>query len=200
MRGLTLSIALIASAAFAGESPYTDPWSPVTEQAAEAAVARLGASRALALLPSVLNIVGLEAVAVSGNVQGLREAMTALGAEETALEIRVNLPAEVLFDFDKSDIRADAAQSLAYLATLIRAHPQSRVRLEGHTDSVGKDAYNQALSERRAQSVARWLVEREHLDGSKFVAKGFGKSKPVASNDTEAGRQKNRRLEAVIEK
>lgn len=200
MRALILSVALLATAALASDIPYTDAWSPETERAAEAAVARLGAARALAIESSVLNILGLEAVSVSGNVQGLREAMTALGAEETALEIRVNLPAEVLFDFDKSDIRPDAAQSLAYLATLIRAHPQSRVRLEGHTDSVGKDAYNQALSERRAQSVARWLVEHEHLDGTKFVAKGFGKSKPIASNDTDAGRQKNRRLEAVIEK
>ncbi len=178
----------------------TDPWAADTEAAAEAAVARLGAKRALDLRPTVLNIVGLQAQAVAGNVQQVKQAMNALNAQETATEISVQLPADVLFDFDKADIRPDAAQALTHLATLIRANPNGRTRLEGHTDAVGNEKYNQALSERRAESVRQWLIANQQIDGSKLITKGWGKSKPVASNDTPEGRQKNRRLEAIIEK
>ena len=177
-----------------------DAWAAETEAAAEAAVSRMGAKRALDIKPTILKIVGLEARAVIASVQQVREAMNALQAQETNLEIRINFPAEVLFDFDKSDIRADAANALAQLATIIRANPNSTTRLEGHTDSKGDDRYNQSLSERRAESVKQWLMTRERLDGSKLVTRGFGETKPVASNDDDAGRQKNRRLEAVIEK
>lgn len=179
---------------------YGDPWAADTEAAAEAAVSRLGARRALDLRPSVLNIVGLQAQGIVAQVSQVRQAMNALNAQETALEIHVNLPADVLFDFDKSDIRPDAAKALSNLATIIRANPSGHTRLEGHTDSVGNEKYNQALSERRAESVKQWLVRNEKLDASKFVTKGWGKTKPVAPNDTEANRQKNRRLEAIVEK
>src|SRR4051812_39317169 len=140
---------------------FTDPWAPDTEAAAEAAVARLGPNRAIGIVPTVLNIVGLQALGVTGNVQGLQQAMRDLGAQETNLEIKVDLPADVLFDFDKSDIRADAAKALAQLATIIRAQPKGHTRIEGYTDSKGDDAYNQKLSERRADSVRKWLVEKE---------------------------------------
>ena len=179
---------------------YSDPWAPDTDAAAEAAVARLGAKTALEIRPVVLNIVGLEARGLVASVSQLREAMNALGAQESDLEIRVNLPADVLFDFDKSDIRPDAAKALADLATIIRANPRGRTRLEGHTDSVGDDKYNQALSERRAESVKQWLVSKQQIDPSKLITKGWGETKPVAPNDTEASRQKNRRLEAIVEK
>ena len=177
-----------------------DPWAPDVEAAAEEAVARLGAKRALDIVPTVVNIVGLEARAVIASVQQVAAAKQALNAQESALEIRVNFPAEVLFDFDKSDIRADAAQALAHLATIIRANPNGTTRLEGHTDSVGNDAYNQALSERRAASVKTWLVQREQINAAKLVTRGWGETKPVAPNDTDANRQKNRRLEAIVEK
>ena len=86
------------------------------------------------------------------------------------------------------------------VATIIRAYPNGTAALEGHTDSKGDDAYNQRLSERRAESVRRWLAEKERVDGAKLTARGFGESRPVASNDTDAGRQKNRRVEVVIRK
>lgn len=179
---------------------FSDPWAADTEAAAEAAVARLGPKRALDLSATVINIVGLQPQGLVANVAELQQAMSALGAQESELEIRVNLPADVLFDFDKSDIRPDAGKALTSLATIIRANPNGRTRLEGHTDAVGNDKYNQSLSERRAESVKQWLVKNEHLDGSKFITKGWGKTKPVGPNDTDANRQKNRRLEAIVEK
>jgi outer membrane protein OmpA-like peptidoglycan-associated protein len=137
---------------------------------------------------------------VTASVQQVKQAMQDLGARETDLEVHVELPADVLFDFDKADIRPDAASALAKVATIIRAYPNGSAALEGHTDAKGDDTYNQRLSERRAESVGRWLAEREHLDAAKLTARGWGERKPVASNDTDSGRQKNRRVEVVIRK
>ena len=202
------SVALAAAAmpALAAESPYADPWAPNTEAAAEAAAARLGTNRALNIVPSILAIRGLtmgvagQGSGIVATVQQVRQAMQSLGAQETNLEIHVALPADVLFDFDKADIRSDAATALAQLATVIRAYPTGRVELEGHTDSKGDDAYNQRLSLRRADSVKRWLAEREGIAAERFTTRGAGESRPVASNDDDAGRQKNRRVEVVIHK
>jgi outer membrane protein OmpA-like peptidoglycan-associated protein len=200
------ALAALAAPSLAADVPYADPWAPATEAAAEAAVARLGANRALNLVPSILQIQGITAgIAGQGSgivatVQQVRQAMKSLGAQETNLEVRVSLPADVLFDFDKSDIRSDAASALAQLATVIRAYPSGRVELEGHTDSKGDDAYNQKLSLRRAESVKRWLAEREGIVADRFTTRGAGESRPVASNDTDVGRQKNRRVEVVIHK
>jgi len=196
----------------AGAATYEDPWSPATEQAAEAAVARLGANTSHAVVSQTREIVaktheitglvsGLANATheVQGEVQDLVVAKRDLGAQESEIEVRVELPADVLFDFDKADIRADAAHALAELATVIRAY-KGAVRLEGHTDSKGAAEYNQKLSERRAASVRQWLVEREQISAERMTTQGFGKTKPVASNDTDAGRQKNRRVEVVIRK
>jgi len=200
-RGVAAVALLIApSVALAADAPYAaGPWDPATEAAAEAAVARLGARRFVAIEATIVNVVGLTA-GVTASVQQVRQAMQDLGAKETDLEVHVELPADVLFDFDKADIRADAATALAKVATIIRAYPNGTAALEGHTDSKGDDAYNQRLSERRAESVRRWLAEKERVDGAKLTARGFGESRPVASNDTDAGRQKNRRVEVVIRK
>lgn len=183
----------------AADPPYADAWGPAAQAAAEAASARLGPKRALDVVPSVLEIRGLQSGIVS-TVQEVRQAMRDLGATETDLEVRVELPADVLFDFDKADIRSDAASALAQLATLIRAYPSGSATLEGHTDSKGDDAYNQRLSEQRAGSVKRWLVEREGIDGSRLTPRGWGERKPVAGNEDDAGRQRNRRVEVVIRK
>lgn len=191
----------------AAEQPaYTGPWEAATQAAAEAAVARLGTHRALEVERHVLDIQRSEqgvAGARSGitaTVQELRQAIQALGARESALEVTVSLPADVLFDFDQAEIRPDAATALARLATVIRGYPAGRAEIQGHTDAKGNAAYNQRLSERRAEAVKRWLVEREKIAAGRLATRGFGKSRPVADNDTEGGRQKNRRVEVVIHK
>jgi len=203
---LAAALLILAPLPLAAQTPDAGPWDPATEAAAEAAVARLGAKRSLDLRPVVLQIRGLEGgVAGAGRgivatVQQVRQAMQDLGAQETALEVKVDLPADVLFDFDKADIRSDAASALAQLATLIRAYPSGSATLEGHTDSKGDDAYNQRLSEQRAGSVKRWLVEREGIDAGRLTPRGWGERKPVAGNEDDAGRQRNRRVEVVIRK
>lgn len=205
--GVLAALGLLAALAAVAEEPaYSDPWDLRAQAAAEAAVARLGAKRALDLRRVVLNILGLErgvggtGRGVVATVQETRRAMQALGARESATEVVVELPADVLFDFDKADIRPDAAGALAQLATVLRGYPNGKARLEGHTDAKGDDAYNQRLSERRAAAVERWLVDREGIDGGRLATRGWGESRPVASNDTDAGRQKNRRVEVIIRK
>jgi outer membrane protein OmpA-like peptidoglycan-associated protein len=203
---LAAALLVLAPLPLVAETPYAGPWDPATEAAAEAAVARLGAKRSLDLRPVVLQIRGAE-VGVAGagsgivaTVQQVRQAMQDLGAQETALEVKVDLPADVLFDFDKADVRSDAAAALGQLATVIRGYPAWQVQIEGHTDVKGNDAYNQRLSERRAESVKRWLVEREAIAANRFTTRGAGESRPVADNATDAGRQRNRRVEVVIQK
>jgi outer membrane protein OmpA-like peptidoglycan-associated protein len=209
------ALLLLGSASLsAAEQPvYPGPWDAPTEAAAEAAVARLGNHRALDIERQVLDIKSSEqgiagarsgiagaGAGITATVQDLHQAMQALGARESALEVTVSLPADVLFDFDKAEIRPDAAAALARLATVIRAYPTGRSEIQGHTDAKGNAAYNQRLSERRAEAVKRWLVEREKIAAGQLATRGFGKSRPVADNDTAAGRQKNRRVEVVIQK
>jgi OOP family OmpA-OmpF porin len=104
----------------------------------------------------------------------------------------------VNFDFDKSEIRPDAAVILDEAASILSANPGRNVRVEGHTDSVGTDAYNQGLSERRAASVKDYLVGKG-IDASSLTTAGFGESNPIASNDTADGRALNRRVELNLD-
>lgn len=125
---------------------------------------------------------------------------------DNAHETRIALEADVLFDFDKADIRPSAAQALHQAANLIRTHGTSPVRVEGYTDSKGTADYNQRLSERRANSVRLWLAQSEHLTSVAFMTIGYGASRPIAPNsnpdgsDNPAGRHRNRRVELVLQK
>ena len=127
------------------------------------------------------------------------ERLTRLNAQTTGTEITIRLPGSVLFDFDSADIRADAERTLSEVAEVLKAYAQRPMRIEGHTDSVASDDYNLKLSERRAQSVQAWLTSRGGVKAA-FAARGWGESKPAATNDTAAGRQQNRRVEVIIEK
>jgi len=104
---------------------------------------------------------------------------------------------DVLFDTAGATLKPGADLSLDRLAGYLRAHPDTRLRIEGHTDSRGSDEYNDALSQRRADAVARAL-ERRGVPADSLEALGRGKSYPVATNDTPAGRQQNRRVEIVF--
>jgi outer membrane protein OmpA-like peptidoglycan-associated protein len=103
----------------------------------------------------------------------------------------------VLFDTASSNLKPGAREKLARVAGILASHPDLHIDIEGHTDSVGGDEYNQGLSERRADSVRAYLVQQK-VSPSVVGTAGFGESKPVASNGTSAGRQQNRRVEIVV--
>jgi OOP family OmpA-OmpF porin len=103
----------------------------------------------------------------------------------------------VNFDFNKATIRRDAADILDEAAEILRDQPNVEVSVDGHTDAIGSDAYNQKLSERRAQAVADYLSSHG-VSANRLRPRGFGESRPVASNDTEEGRAQNRRVELNI--
>jgi outer membrane protein OmpA-like peptidoglycan-associated protein len=102
-----------------------------------------------------------------------------------------------LFDTGKFTLRPLAREKLAKVAGIVSGHPGLTLDVEGHTDSVGGEAYNQRLSEQRGGAVRDYLTQQGMAAGS-ITAKGMGKTQPVASNDTAEGRQQNRRVEIVI--
>jgi OOP family OmpA-OmpF porin len=103
----------------------------------------------------------------------------------------------VNFDFDKSAIRPDSAVILDEAVSLLSGAPDRQVRIEGHTCSMGPDAYNQGLSERRAASVRQYLVEHG-IAASRLNSIGFGEARPMTTNDTREGRALNRRVELQV--
>lgn len=140
------------------------------------------------------------------DVQDLKSKVADLKVKESDLEVQIELPADVLFDFDKSTLRPTAQQTLANAADVIRSKAKGTVRISGFTDGKGAAAYNQKLSERRANAVKDYLVKEANLRGIAFAAKGYGAENPVAPNtkadgsDDPEGRQKNRRVEIVMRK
>ncbi len=119
-----------------------------------------------------------------------------LETRDTARGLIVNM-SDVLFDTAKHTLRPAAREKLAKVAGIIAGHPGLRLAVEGYTDSVGGDDYNQKLSEDRGTAVRDYLTQ-EGVVGTSVTSQGFGKSDPVASNDTAAGRQQNRRVELVV--
>jgi outer membrane protein OmpA-like peptidoglycan-associated protein len=103
----------------------------------------------------------------------------------------------VLLDLKLAAEEQIAREKLAKVAGIVLAHPGLKLETDGYTDSIGTDAFNMRLSEQRADSVRAYLVE-QGVDPGNVTAKGFGKGSPVASNDTDAGRQQNRRVEMVV--
>ncbi len=104
----------------------------------------------------------------------------------------------ITFDFDKSTIRPSSEPTLKEAGTVLQKFESVKVRIEGHTDHIGTDAYNQNLSERRAKAVKDYLVKNLGIDSGRINTVGFGKSKPIADNKTEEGRARNRRIEFVV--
>jgi outer membrane protein OmpA-like peptidoglycan-associated protein len=129
-------------------------------------------------------------------VQLLRQFNVILETRDTARGLIVNM-SDVLFDTGKYSLRSGAREKLARVAGIISGHVGLKLEVEGHTDSVGGDDYNQQLSEQRATSVRDYLTHAG-IPVDSVTAKGFGKTQPVASNDTTAGRQQNRRVELVV--
>jgi outer membrane protein OmpA-like peptidoglycan-associated protein len=120
-----------------------------------------------------------------------------LDTRDTARGLIINM-SDVLFDTAKFSLRPLARERLAKVAGILLGHPGLKLEVEGHTDSVGGEEYNQHLSEQRAGSVRDYLIVQGITEMNSAPAKGFGKSQPVATNDTPAGRQLNRRVELIV--
>jgi len=104
---------------------------------------------------------------------------------------------DVVFDTAKATLKTGAREKLAKISGILIAHPGLKLEVEGHTDSVGTEEYNQTLSENRASAVRDFLVA-EGVPSSSITAHGFGEARPIASNDTDSGRQLNRRVELIV--
>jgi outer membrane protein OmpA-like peptidoglycan-associated protein len=126
----------------------------------------------------------------------LQRQIDALHAKPTDRGLVLTL-GDVLFTTGKADLKSGATGNLNKLAAFLDKYPDRNVAIQGYTDSVGSEDYNQALSERRAESVKSYLTA-QGIGATRLVASGKGRSEPVADNDSAAGRQQNRRVEVVI--
>lgn len=139
-------------------------------------------------------------------VEDVKGAVQALAMKETKTEVKIELSGDVLFEFDKADIRPDAEPALQRVVEIIKQYPRAAVSIDGYTDAKGADPYNLRLSDRRTVSVKSWLVQKGGMNGKQIKTKGWGKANPVAPNtnpdgsDNPDGRQKNRRVEITVKK
>jgi outer membrane protein OmpA-like peptidoglycan-associated protein len=138
---------------------------------------------------------------LSQQAEQMRERLRAqlnavLQTQETARGLIMNL-SDVLFDFNKYTLKPEAREKLAKISGILLAYPDLKVQVEGYTDNIGSDEYNQQLSEKRADSVRDYLVS-QNVQGGSITAEGYGKSNPIADNSTNSGRAQNRRVEMVV--
>ena len=117
--------------------------------------------------------------------------------QEDVRGLKVNLSSNILFGSGKAKLQSSANKSLDEVAALGKAYPENKISVEGHTDSVGSNAYNKRLSLERAQSVRDYLISKG-LPKERFTVSGYGKENPIASNRTRAGQAQNRRVEIII--
>jgi len=185
-RSLKLLLLLFVPCFASAQTKYADPDSPAVQAAARAALPHA----------KIADIVGM--------TSGIQGVLRDLKAKVSEHEVKIELDADVLFDFDKYNLRPEAADSLHKVGEVAKSYGNSPVLIEGHTDSKGPSPYNRTLSENRAASVKNWLVQNASVSASRITTRGLGETKPIAPNtnpngtDNPAGRQKNRRVEITI--
>jgi OOP family OmpA-OmpF porin len=120
-------------------------------------------------------------------------------AEPTPEMMKYCVTLDILFDIEKAEIRPEYNTEVAKVGDFMKKYPTTTAVIEGYTDEVGSDDFNMQLSQQRAESVVNALVANFGIDRSRLSAKGYGKTKPIADNSTDEGRQKNRRIDAIID-
>ena len=136
----------------------------------------------------------------------LEKAQQQLQAQQSGRSLSMNLSGDVLFDYDKATLKPAAEEALKQLAVDLSQFPESKVTIEGYTDSKGTTAVNLQLSRERASAVRDWLIKNGNITAANITAKGFGEENPVAPNkmpdgsDNPAGRAFNRRVSIIVEK
>jgi outer membrane protein OmpA-like peptidoglycan-associated protein len=197
---LNLLLLLLLPGLASAQAKYADPDSSTVEAAARAALPHA----------KVVDIVGVtkEIQGVTKEIQGvtsgIQSVLQDLGAKVTAQEVKIEMNADVLFAFDKYNLKPEATQSLKKVGQVVQGYPNAPLLIEGHTDGLGTHAHNMKLSDDRAASVKNWLVQNAGIQGSHITTRGWGETKPIAPNknpngsDNPAGRQKNRRVEITL--
>ena len=206
---VVMAVAGFAAASTPPENPgvgWQDPEPPGAQALAESVVDKsFNADKTTHLRMHITTLVdrttGINgfASALQPEQVPLQDRLDALGAKETETEITIRLAGSILFDFDSDAIRPDAQRSLGEILEIVKAYSGRPVRVEGHTDSVASESYNEKLSQRRAQSVADWLTAHG-IEANRLKVGGWGETRPVADNTSPEGRQQNRRVELIIEK
>ena len=195
------ALAILAGAVLAGtpalaqKAAPPDPDSPETHARAVEALAR---AQRLQINAETRQIVGVN-LGVAGKTEDISGLLRDLKAETRGQEVRIELSADVLFDFDKAGLRREAGESLGKVAAVLKANPGARARVEGHTDSRGSDEFNQVLSERRAGSVVNHLQQACRWQPYRMLTPtGMSEADPAASNDSAEGQAQNRRVQVSI--
>ncbi|MBV7431408.1 MULTISPECIES: OmpA family protein [unclassified Acidovorax] len=165
-------------------------------RAQQAQAQALNAEQRAAQQQANASVAMAQASAAQDRVRALEAQLRDMEAQQTERGLLVTL-GDVLFAFNKAELSAQAGPRLDKLASFLKQFPDRKLLIEGYTDSVGSDGYNQDLSDRRAQSVRDALVQRG-VDSSRITARGYGKAHPVADNASPEGRAMNRRVEIVI--
>jgi outer membrane protein OmpA-like peptidoglycan-associated protein len=212
MKKVTLLLCIIFSLAISGCATDTQQQKKRNIGAALGAVVGAGVGYAIGgdLQGAAI---GAGAGAVAGGLAGnqigkymdqqeaeMQQALAAVEAASIQREqdiLAITLKSDFSFDFDSAVIKPGAEDEIARIAAVLIKYPQTNISIEGHTDSKGAEEYNMDLSKSRAEAVKASLIGRG-LTSSRLQTIGFGESKPVATNDTEAGRQQNRRVRIVI--
>ena len=150
---------------------------------------------------SSLNSTGSSLTGEVSNLEGLIKDLNGTVGES---EITVPLPSDVLFDYDRADIKQEAIPTLRKLQQAISELNPEQIQIEGHTDSHGSETYNLQLSQQRAEAIATWLVNNAGITSDRLISQGYGETQPIAENqkpngeDNPEGRAKNRRVEIII--
>lgn len=147
-------------------------------------------------------MIGGTAGALIGNYMDKQAAELEADLEGAEVErvgegIKITFDSGILYDFDSYALRDESEENLQELAETLNEYDDTEILIEGHTDNVGSDDYNQELSVDRAKSVENYLEEL-NIASSRLISRGYGEEQPIATNDTEYGRQQNRRVEVAI--
>jgi flagellar motor protein MotB len=225
MKAVTLALLLLGS--IAGSTVFAEPlWqaedldSQAVDAAAQTALEKLGPERGAVTLVAGfdggetynvdLGNGGIDIIGLSSDTSGipldLQGLISDLDADVTDLGYKISLSGDVLFEFNKADLKSEAKETLQKVVLLAKKENAVEIRVEGHTDSEGGETYNQELSLRRAESVKNWLNTVGGIKVDIIKSFGLGETKPVAENtkpdgtDNPEGRAQNRRVDIYVKK
>ena len=214
MRNLSYGFIVMLVLAFLTEGCTTDPFTGEQKMSKTALGSIIGAAGGAAVGAAVSRnhragaLIGAGVGALSGGAVGyymdqqeakLRQRLQGSGVSVTRQgdNIILNMPGNITFQTNSADINSSFYSILNSVVLVLNEYNKTLIDVYGHTDSVGSDTYNQALSERRATSVGNYLIA-QGIDARRVATQGFGKTKPIASNDTPEGRARNRRVELQL--